>query len=727
MSVIEVDSAVDELTAGAALDGAEIMYALQNDADVQITVQQIDDFVATSAAADAIAAHLLASDPHAQYTTAAELATALGSYPLRTQVGYACTFVTGMAADGVTDDTAAVQTWLAAAAAAGVPADGLGKTIAFNGASASLGIDISAIAGRVHIFNTIFKDLAPNNSSRKMFYGEGNDSVWLDRCQFLRNGSGSSGSLNAAAAVWIKDCPDFKTWDCEVTGNNKGSGIVAQNCPGNQHVRPYIHDMYYVHTSETDDVLHGIWQLYSDGFLVDHPRVAKMGRDDQTADQRDRFARCFVASGCWGGRVVEPDFYRCDQQADITGSGGNFDIQIIGGTFRFPYSHAGKAANSARNCKFIGCNVIGAGLVAFTAGGPVSDQLNATNGVEFIDCTASNTGCFNGTSSPRNTASNIKSFSAERGSGSASPYSSYPKNVLFKRCKSSADSGAAAVTVSSTTALAIASANTIPLSLGVRARFTTSGTLPTGLALSTDYWIVPIRDTMTFMVADSANDCLDAYEAIVAGTSPDAYVVSTLAGGSGTHTMTLYQDVYDDFFNNVAVADLDTSGPNLCLDCHPSGLAANKAYNGFYAPIATIVSDNTLSVSDSTDTVLAINEGTATSDPFNIYSSGVFTAPHTDTFLISLIYRYAANAIGLRRTTFQLDTGGGYANVLGGFLEHGNNGAGTEVPITATYQLFLAKGHKVRFITRQNSTGALNVQTEARITFAPMRNYGVSV
>lgn len=54
------------------------------------------------------------------------------------------------------------------------------------------------------------------------------------------------------------------------------------------------------------------------------------------------------------------------------------------------------------------------------------------------------------------------------------------------------------------------------------ARFTTTGTLPAGLALNTDYWVTAIPLTTTFKVAASLGGA----------------AITTTDGGTGTHTVT---------------------------------------------------------------------------------------------------------------------------------------------------------------------------------------------
>lgn len=64
-------------------------------------------------------------------------------------------------------------------------------------------------------------------------------------------------------------------------------------------------------------------------------------------------------------------------------------------------------------------------------------------------------------------------------------------------------------------------------------RFTTSGTLPTGLSLATDYWIVRVSATTCRVATSLAN--------AIAGT-----VIAYTDAGSGTHTMTVQIPRYTD-------------------------------------------------------------------------------------------------------------------------------------------------------------------------------------
>lgn len=58
---------------------------------------------------------------------------------------------------------------------------------------------------------------------------------------------------------------------------------------------------------------------------------------------------------------------------------------------------------------------------------------------------------------------------------------------------------------------------------GLKVRFTTSGVLPTGLSLATDYYLIRISDDVLMVASSQSNALLGDY--------------LTISGGSGTHTI----------------------------------------------------------------------------------------------------------------------------------------------------------------------------------------------
>lgn len=103
-----------------------------------------------------------------------------------------------------------------------------------------------------------------------------------------------------------------------------------------------------------------------------------------------------------------------------------------------------------------------------------------------------------------------------------------------------------------------------------KVRFTTTTTLPTGLSLSTDYWLVRVSATTARVATSFAN--------AIAGT-----VVAYTDGGTGTHTLTARLPRYSDgkgvqaiFFNPSATA-LGAGTPGLSLNYTNSAETATRA------------------------------------------------------------------------------------------------------------------------------------------------------
>lgn len=106
--------------------------------------------------------------------------------------------------------------------------------------------------------------------------------------------------------------------------------------------------------------------------------------------------------------------------------------------------------------------------------------------------------------------------------------------------------------------------------IGTRVRLTTTGTLPAGLALATNYFVIPITDT-TFKLASS-------YANAIAGTAIDI-----TDAGTGTHTVsrllprhTNGAGVQAFYFNSNATA-LGAATPNLSLGYTNSAQVAGRA------------------------------------------------------------------------------------------------------------------------------------------------------
>lgn len=107
---------------------------------------------------------------------------------------------------------------------------------------------------------------------------------------------------------------------------------------------------------------------------------------------------------------------------------------------------------------------------------------------------------------------------------------------------------------------------------GTKVRFTTSGTLPTGLSLATDYWLVRVSATTARVAASYVN--------YVAGT-----VIAYTDAGSGTHTLTIQMPRYANGVGCQAAFVVGTAptggGPTLSASSYTnSALTAGRAFTG---------------------------------------------------------------------------------------------------------------------------------------------------
>jgi len=124
----------------------------------------------------------------------------------------------------------------------------------------------------------------------------------------------------------------------------------------------------------------------------------------------------------------------------------------------------------------------------------------------------------------------------------------------------------------STDIITMTSTANIPSNIltGTRVRLTTTTTLPAGLALATDYYVIKVTDS-TFKLATT-------YANAVAGTA-----INITDAGTGTHTMSRLLPRYTNgagvqaiFFNSNATA-LGAATPNLALGYTNSAQTASRA------------------------------------------------------------------------------------------------------------------------------------------------------
>lgn len=582
--------------------------------------------------------------------------------------------------DGVTDGLAATQAWLAAAAAAGYWADGVGKTIALSDT-----LDISAYTG-LKLRDVTFKLLNPDETDRIGVYNGANDNVHLQRVKVNRNGTGLGGAITTSHGIMFFACDGTILEDCDAYGNNKGNGVLLRACTNTHLIRPKAHDIRFVWTSETDDETQGIWIDACVGGTMDNPLVQQLGKTDLTSATRDRFGRGIVFGGSRDWIVNSPRGGRLDQFIDLTGSDGNQNIVINDVVASYIFSNGVKGANTAVGNVVNGGTIEHFGLHAVLFSGPDDACQNMTQ-----DNQVSNVLARNGGVNAFYAASSVRAFSCERESAST-PQGNHPKGSTFFNCKNASDEGSSAFTVYSTNTLALT--GFMPISRGVRCRLTTSGTLPTGLALATDYYLIEVTGQNRIQLASSYINAIDGV------------AIGSISGGSGTHTATLFSNCYDGFFEDIVTRD--PTRPNRAENCSSVG-HTNKALNGIngsahHAFSARLASDISNITGDGTlYTVVWDTEVFDPSDSFSLVT-GRLTAKVTGKFLLNGVATLGGVIAGHDRIFVQIaTTARNYSREFGDVPADSNTRVGVELTCiadmtegdTAEFQVFVAGSTKV--------------------------------
>jgi hypothetical protein len=292
------------------------------------------------------------------------------------------------AGNGTTDDTAALNSAIAAAISAKTILDGGAATYAVSG-----DLTISN-ATNPHLRNLTLKQLTPNATTRRTLYITNCNRVILENIKIDRNGTGTGGSLGDAAGLWIDGGSGHHFGLVEAYGNDKGSGIVIVGVSDSYFEDLYAHDIAYNDPSATDDLVQGVW-LNTTTNCTASVRVNNL-TGNASGTFPNRFTRGLAMSRNTRCTIVSPKIHDVDQGIDISGSDGNIDCVVVGGHVRNATTWGVKLANSAVRCKVIGTVVDQAGMACFVASGPSENALpNKTMDCEFIGCTALNAG-YNG-------------------------------------------------------------------------------------------------------------------------------------------------------------------------------------------------------------------------------------------------------------------------------------------------------------------------------------------
>ncbi len=287
----------------------------------------------------------------------------------------------GTAAAGTTGDQAGIVKAMAAASAAGRPLSGAGRTF---GVSGNL-----VLPANIQLQDLTFKQLAPGAAGDvRTLTSSAVSNIKLVRVKVNRNGTGSNGDDQFSdAGIFIIGGSGHHFEDVEVWGDDKGSGFVVWQASNFNVVRLHVHHIRYAGADPGDDRVQGFWFSDCSEFTVLSPKVHDLGGPSTTKWSRNGIG------GCTNFSLVDAQVWNMDQGIDLTGSAGNRNFRILGGSARDCYSVGFKFANSAYGGMVVGATTERCDLYGFFAAGPAEANLPVKTGdITFVDCLALDTG-----------------------------------------------------------------------------------------------------------------------------------------------------------------------------------------------------------------------------------------------------------------------------------------------------------------------------------------------
>jgi hypothetical protein len=305
----------------------------------------------------------------------------------------------GAVGDGVTNDAAAIM----AAAASGFPVYGTpGRTYAVSG---NVTLAEGANLNHIHL-----KQLTPNSATRKTIYALSKSFIRLNDVSVDLNGTGSEGSLNTSAGMWLEDIDRLEMVNCSVTGNSMGAGIKVVNSTGYMdHCR--VHDITAgtaAGAEPADDVVNAIyivggwmdlvgcvseniktrWAAVPAGIHL-HTRnfAASGGYDPSVALTHYR-----EMGGTWTGCLARYG----DQGFDFSGDAIVHGITLVGCRAENCLKFGFKAAVSTQSVNYIACTAWRCTLTGFVASPPNVTVVHdlPTHDVIYKNCRALETGYY---------------------------------------------------------------------------------------------------------------------------------------------------------------------------------------------------------------------------------------------------------------------------------------------------------------------------------------------
>jgi len=320
----------------------------------------------------------------------------------------------GAVGDGSADDRAN----LLLALSSGRVVDGAGKTYGISG-NLELPINFKGL------INCTLKQLTPTGSDRRTIYASGCSDFVIGKVIIDRNGNTSGGSIGDDAGIYLANCTNFYTYQCEAFGGGAGSGITYQSCSNFEDHLSRVHDIKYITGSvPSDDVINGFWYNNCHDFTSVSSNVYDCGAVVAGIFTKKR-SRGVAVSGCYNFNFYSPNAARVDQGHDITGSVGNHDFSITGGISTDCYSYGFKAANSAYRGRYINCTSVGARM-NFVVSGQTSLSDPKPRDIEYVNCISVDAG-----KNSNDFGIPAHGFRIES-NGAVDP--TYPRGVIYSGC-----------------------------------------------------------------------------------------------------------------------------------------------------------------------------------------------------------------------------------------------------------------------------------------------------
>jgi hypothetical protein len=292
----------------------------------------------------------------------------------------------GATGDGAASDNAAVTNAINAAIALGVPVRGGGYTYGITG-------NLTLPAG-AWLQDISFKQLTHAAGTVRTLTSAGGNNIRLVNVTVNRNGDGTAGVHQVDAGIHIEGGSNHYFENCEVYGDDIGSGFVLSNVTDADAVGIYTHDIKYLLGADPgNDRVQGIWVTGCTSVRLIRCRSNDIG-GNFGGGYTLRYSRGYCFSGSTDVQVLGCRTRMVDQGSDTTGSVGNSRF-IFGDCYAGDcLTYGFKFANTARDGQVDNCIAERCNLSGFIVSGPTGAGMTAvaSSDIQFTGCMAYDTG-----------------------------------------------------------------------------------------------------------------------------------------------------------------------------------------------------------------------------------------------------------------------------------------------------------------------------------------------